>query len=435
VQEQEAMEIRPFRGWRYPGDSTASVTGRVAPPYDVLSQADKDALLAADPRNIVAVDLPHVPPKDVGPHEAYQGALDTLEQWKASGVLIHETLPAVYAYEQTYKWAGREYSRRAMICGVRATELGQGVIPHEHTFEGPKADRLKLSQYTRMQLSPIFGFYHEPSGNAAEALWAAAAGPPTIHAQLKDVTEKLWVVTAPEVIASVQMALRDVPVYIADGHHRYTTAMNHAKALRAEGKIDAEHEANFVMFTLVEQMDPGMLILPTHRVMRGLSPEFSVERLVKATPAFAWKRCSVDDMDLRDAGSWLHKYSPGAMAFIGAKPAEIWIGRLTDAGAMAAAAPDHSEAWRKLDVAILQKLIVDKALAPWRTDAFFIEYTPDAKTVLAACNHARAQLGVCMQGTPLEAVMTIANAGESMPHKSTYFYPKIATGMVLKPLE
>lgn len=429
------MEIRPFHGWRYNVEREGDISSLIAPPYDVLNQQDKDELLNHSHRNIVAVDLPHTPPQDVGPDEAYRRAADTLNEWKSSGVLRRDDSSALYAYEQEYSWAGKNYSRRAMICELRASELGTDVIPHEHTFPGPKADRLKLTEYTRMQMSPIFAFFSDPQSTVASLLWDAAEGRPHLQGQLRDVTEKLWVVTNEGVINEIVTALRDVPAFIADGHHRYTTALNYVSSLREAGRIDENHQANFVMFALVARNDPGLLILPTHRIIRELKEGFSVPGLLERLPDFSWQRCSVDDADLHDADTFLHKYGRGAMAFLGADPAEIWIGKLTNPQIMVELAPDEPAVWRELDVAILHKMIIDRALEPWRSDDLSVDYTPDGRAVLAACSSGRAQLGICLQGTPLESVEAVALAAASMPHKSTYFYPKLATGMVLKPLE
>ena len=426
------MEIRPFRGWRY---NLADVGDVIAPPYDILTAGDKRKLLAGSDKNIVAVDLPHVPPGQAGPDEAYQKAADLLRQWIADGVIHQDEQPCLYAYEQTYTWGGNTYSRRALLCSVRAAEVSGDVIPHEHTSDGPKADRLKLTEYTAVQLSPIFGFFEDKMGAAADVLWAAVTGEPDATGEMNGVTEKLWVVSASDVIRKITSALRDVPVFIADGHHRYATAINYRDALTAAGKIDSDHEANFVMFALVARDDPGMLILPTHRIIRKLSEDFAIAGLVSAAREFSWQRCSVEDADLTDTGAFLRRYGPGAMAFVGAAPAEVWIARLKDPEAMARAAPDQPDAWHSLDVAVLHKLIIDRALEPWRTPDLFIEYTADGRSVMAACESARAELGVFLQATPLEAVERVALAGAAMPYKSTYFYPKLATGMVLKGLK
>jgi len=428
------VDIRPFRGWRFCAEADGDVSALIAPPYDVLTADDKQQLLARSDRNIVAVDLPHVPPKEAGPQEVYQQAAARLERWKADGVIRREDRPALYVYEQTFSWAGKTYIRRALLGGVRATELGQDVIPHEHTFAGPKADRLKLTQCTGMQLSPIFGFYTDADRAVSILLSEAAAGPPDLHGTLGDVGEKLWAVTDEDVIARIAALLADVPVFIADGHHRYTTAMNYRDSLPAAASDD-DHPAHFVMFALVARDDPGLQVLPTHRIVYDLAPSFSIDKLVEAAGAFAWQRCGLAEADLADAGAFLQRYGTHAMGLLGADPAAIRIATLRDSQAMVAAAPDELEVWRDLDVAILHKLIVDRALKPWRMEETRIEYTPDARAALAACRSGQAQLAVCLQPTPLEAVEQIALAGAAMPHKSTYFYPKLATGMVLKPVE
>ncbi|MDP7162539.1 MAG: DUF1015 domain-containing protein [Phycisphaerae bacterium] len=429
------MDIRAFRGWRYRMSDDRDVSTLIAPPYDVVSAGCKRALLAGCERNIVAVDLPHVPPEQAGPDRAYARAAETLDQWKAGGLLVQDERPCVYLYQQTYTWAGKTHTRRAIICGLRVTESGRDVIPHEHTFDGPKADRLKLTEHTRMQLSPIFAFYRDPRGQVADLLARPAEAAPSAHGRLDGVDQSIWAVSEPDVIASIAEVLRDSPIYIADGHHRYTTAVNYADALRESGQIDADHEANFVMFALVAQDDPGLLVLPTHRIVRDLESDFTLGALMDRAAAFHWRPCEPAEVDLADADAFLRPHGAGAMAVIGPRAKESWIARLKDASAMVAAAPDQCEPWRRLDVAALHRLILAEALAPWRRGELSIDYTPDGAEVLAACADGRAQLGLCLQRTPLAAVVDVADAGAVMPHKSTYFYPKLATGMVLKPLE
>ena len=428
------MEIRAFKGWRFTPEGSDDISNFIAPPYDVLTADDKQALLDNCENNVVGVDLPYVPPKRVGPDEVYAKAAAKIKEWQASGLLSQDDAACIYVYEQTYSWAGKSYTRRAMLCGVRATEFGVDVIPHEHTFAGPKADRLKLTKYTNMQLSPIFGFYNDPEQQITKILETAAEEVPQATGVLESVEQKLWRISDPQAIASIVAILDNEPAYIADGHHRYSTAAKYAKALREAGTIDENHEANFVMFALVAGDDPGLLVLPTHRVIKKLTEEFSLDVLRDVLDMFEWTKYEGDKPDLSDADGFLKPYGDGAMALIGPKGADIWIIRLDNREAMTDAATDECQAWRDLDVAILHTLVFN-AVKPWcKTEELTVEYTPDGDKALAACKAGKASLAIVMQGTPLQAVVDIADAGASMPHKSTYFYPKLATGLVFKPL-
>lgn len=426
------MEINPFCGWRFAGKD---LSGFLAPPYDVLSAEQKQRLLAGCERNIVAVDLPHVPPKEAGPDSVYAAAARQLAQWQADGTLVQDAAPAVYVYDQTYTWAGRTHTRRALLAGVRATPLGadQDVIPHEHTFAGPKADRLKLTQHTRMQLSPIFGFYQDPQGRVASLLAGQTERRPDARGVLEDVKQQLWVMDDPDAVTQLAAALKTTPAFIADGHHRYTTAMNYRDQLLAAGRIDDRHEANFVLFALVARDDPGLLVLPTHRLVSGLAESFSLDALIAAADAFEFQQVDASAADLGDADAFLKLFGPTAMGFLAGE--KMWIAALKNPAAMVAAAGDHSEPWRKLDVAILQTLIMDGALAEWKTDETFVDFTPDGEIARQAVADGKVQLALLLQSTPVSAVREVALAGDVMPHKSTYFYPKLATGMVLKPLQ
>ena len=426
------MDIRAFRGWRFAAED---LTGLVAPPYDVLSAAQKQELLAGNERNIVAVDLPHVPPKEPGPDAVYAAAADQIVAWQAGGALVQDDSPSVYVYDQTYTWASKTYTRRALLLGVRATPLGadQDVIPHEHTFAGPKADRLKLTQHTRLQLSPIFGFFDDAGGKVADLLAAQTDRAPDAGGNLDDVRQDVWVVSDADAVAALAELLKPTPVFIADGHHRYTTAMNYRDQLLAAGEIDDQHEANFVLFALVARDDPGLLVLPTHRVVSGLSDDFSLAKLMAAADAFDFQPLQADPAELSDADAYLRAHGPTAMAF--ADGDQMFLATLKPPPAMEAASSDHSDPWRQLDVAILQTLIMDGALTQWKTDDTFVDYTPDGQIACQAVTDGKAQLALLLQSTPVSAVQDVALAGDVMPHKSTYFYPKLATGIVLKPLQ
>ncbi len=428
------MEVHAFRGWRYAQGST-NADSLIAPPYDVLSLAGKEQLLAGSELNIVAVDLPQCPADKAGPDEVYAAAAKLLDQWKRDGVLVQQDTPALYAYQQSYTWAGKDYVRRAMICGVRGTELGADVIPHEKTHSGPKEDRLKLTQQTNMQLSPIFGFYNDPTGKASKLLWSAVGDEPIVQGRLNDVDEKLWAVTDSQVIAQITDILADTPAFIADGHHRYTTALNYRDGLAAAGELDPGHEANFVMFVLVPSDDPGLLVLPTHRLFNGLSGAITAEAVTEVAPQFAWTKHDRSAMSAGDVEAVLAKAGQKVIGLIDAATKDLWIGKLTDRQAMAEAAPEQIQAWRDLDVSILQKLIIEKAFNQFKTGQFGFSYTAKTVEAIESCDSGSVQLAALLVGVPLKAVEQIGQAGAYMPQKSTYFYPKVATGMVLKPLK
>ncbi|NLF32354.1 MAG: DUF1015 domain-containing protein [Planctomycetes bacterium] len=426
------MDLRPFRGWHYTGD----VSRRIAPPYDILQPSDKAALLDGCADNIVAVDLPHVPPVGVGPDALYDAAAARLKAMKAAGTLVRDDRPALYAYSQTYTWAGRTYTRRAMMCGVRATELYEGVWPHEKTFPGPKADRLKLTEATRMQLSPIFGVFNDP-GDVSATLWGAAEGAePFARGRLRGVDEAIWAVTDPDVIAAVRAAMAEVPVFIADGHHRYTTALNYRNALRDRGAIDDDHEANFVLFTLVPADDPGLLILPTHRLVGGITDGYDCAALMAETAdAVEWRSVPLTDALIQTPDEALAAFGPGAMAFLDAGGEQAHVARLADPSVMAALAPDQPQVWRDLDVAILHKLFLEQHILQHAPADTHLGYTARGAEVMEGLASGRYSLAAILRGTPLQSVIDVALARTVMPHKSTFFYPKLATGMVLKPLE
>ena len=422
------MDIKPFQGWRYAA-ADGNVGDRIAPPYDILSQADKAALLARDERNIVAVDLPHCPPAEVGPDSAYRAAAETLAAWQVDGTMVREGRPALYAYRQDFTWAGRSYQRRAIVAAVRLAAFGEGVWPHEKTFAGPKADRLKLNRATGMQLSPIFGFY-EDAPAAAEALFAAVANrPPDLHGELGGVRQRLWAVCDETPVARVREELGGKDLFIADGHHRYTTALNYREEL---GDLPADHPANFAMFVLAAMDDPGLIILPTHRLIRGLR-DFDPRRLaVQARGVLDFAPVELSPEDVADADRFLSPHGPQAMA-MAVGPA-AWVVTLRDVAVMSQVAPEALPAVRELGVSILHRLVIDRYLADCKTNEMMIDYMADGPAALAAVRAGRADAAFFLPATPLETVAAVARAGGVMPHKSTYFYPKPATGMVLYPL-
>ncbi len=439
-------DIQPLAAIRYP---QTEQTALVSPPYDVLSSADKQQLLARNPHNIVAVDLPHVPPRNAGPLEVYRQAAQTLENWMNQGVLRRDGTPALYPYAQRYTYDGQTYHRRGLFCRVRLEEFGpRGTIhPHEQTFSGPKEDRLLLMRATRANLSPVFGLYDDAANAVTGILFAAVANQaPMAQAQFpsqdvqSQVISELWSVTDPEVIAAVRQALREKHLYIADGHHRYSTCLNYRAEITAQhgAALPPDHPAQLALFVLIAMQDPGLIVLPTHRVVGNISG-FTMDAFLQAA---AGKLQPMEDtisgLEIDTLEKRLKEYGAHAMGVYDPQIDRVVVVRPVDHDPLAKISSDpvlagKSAAWRQLDMAILQHLVFDRVVAP----AFAGERTLHwafphvAHEVREMCRSGQFQAGFLLQPTPLESVRQLCNAHELMPQKSTFFYPKLATGMVL----
>lgn len=411
-------EIRPFRALRFDfarfGGDLSNV---IAPPYDVLDQADKDALLARNSHNIVAIDLPHIPPKDEGPPEAYHNARSTLDTWLKQGVIVREGEPALYLYHQSFRHEGREVTRKQLITTLRLHDFGEGIVlPHEKTFGGPKADRLALTKQVRCNLSPVFGLFTDPDAAVEKAFTTVAKARPDAVATLDGVKDAVWVVTDPDIIRRVCTILATKKVFIADGHHRYTTALNYRDHLAAtSGRLPADHPARYVMIVLASMDDPGCVIQGYSRVLVGEG--VNAESLVSAWAQGA-ETCAEDNADL--------------VLFDGATQ-EITCVRFTNRPILAALAPERHPTWHGLDVAYLHTYLIDKLATAQFPAGLEVRYV---KSQAAARQMAEDTQGVAVfpKPTPMAQLRAVSEAGELMPQKSTYFFPKLSTGWTIHQL-
>jgi uncharacterized protein (DUF1015 family) len=441
-------QIRPIPAVQYASVAAAAgdITRLIAPPYDVLDERSKAQLLKNSKHNIVAVDLPFLPPKTVGPDEVYRQAGERYRKWLKSKVLFRRETPALFAYQQTYTVADRTFKRRGLIANVRTQTFGPapdgkgGVWPHEQTFAAAKEDRLKLMRATRAQLSPIFGIFSDEDGRIGALLNRVTDGPPSASGATAGdgVLHEIWAIDTDQDIGRFTETFAGIDVFIADGHHRYNTALNYRNELVAEqGELPEDHPANGCLFVMVSMQDPGMIVLPTHRVLGGMNG-FSMARLREVAgdklniATFAGNDLSALEKALPDAG-------PHAMGLYDPSNADSPLSIATTLGRdpMKNTHRDHSAAWRQLDVAILQHLLVESICEPtfcageqvtWK----FPHSLDELKSIADGDGY---QLGVVMQATPLDSVRKISEAGELMPQKSTFFYPKLATGLVINPLE
>lgn len=431
--------LRPFNAIRYSRRDGSDVSNLIAPPFDVQDAASKAALQAKDPHNIVNVDLPHLPPKAAGPLEKYESANTTLEAWLERGVLIQDPRAGFYPYMQTYEHHGRTYHRKGFYALVRLSPFGAGhVVPHEKTYAGAIEDRFALMRATRCQLSPIFGLYNDPRRDVSSALYENL-GRPELSGNLDGIRHDLWSMTDAEVENKVIDLMGTKPIYIADGHHRYTTALAYQKELEEKngGPLPPTHPANYCLFVLIAMQDDGLLIQPTHRLIGNLG-WFDIDALLAAmgTNAEIVDTRQAPEMVAQWADEELPRRPAHTFGVYDGRTRRLYELRLKHADVLANLEPGQSESWRRLDVAILQRYLLDEIIQPNFGDGKEITkgYTANAATIIPQVDGGTYQIALLLQSTPLHALEELGKHNEVMPQKSTYFYPKLATGLVINSL-
>jgi len=407
----------PFRGERFAASSRLSAL--LAPPYDVLSPEQRAQLAARDPHNIVHLTLPEAPPGE----DRYLRAASQLAAWRKEGVLRADPADAVYAVAEDFPLpSGERRTRIGVLAAVRAESFEtRRVRPHEKTHAAPKADRLALLRATRANLEAIFLLAPDPDGALAAALAAVTRRPPAARAELDGVAMRLWVVADDEAERLAAAASRH-PLYIADGHHRYETAIAYARE---------NPRADRVLAFVVAATDPGLVILPTHRIIVGAGRDPA-----KLIPA--WREwfdvgrvapCADRIERLAELG---RQGTACIVAFPGGYDVTLVLKR--DAPLDKLPELGRTEAVRGLDVARIEALVVQYILSAG-TATPSLAYTADAHAAFEAVRNGRAAAAVLLNPTRVEQVFAVADAGGVMPPKSTYFVPKVASGLVIKRAE
>jgi uncharacterized protein (DUF1015 family) len=451
-------DIQAFHGIRYDLGHVGSLSNVIAPPYDVIDTELQTALYDKHPANVVRLILNRDEPGDNEHSNRYTRAARTYRNWQREGVLFAEAQPAIYVYHQVFTEGGVTYTRRGFMARTRLERFGEGTIyPHEETHGSAKADRLKLWTACRANLSQIFALYPDQENTAQNLLEAAIEGVAPLEAtDHLGVIHRIWPVTDVRVITEVIGAMGGRPAYIADGHHRYETACNLRDNLAAEHAargetLSADHPANYVLMMCVSMSDPGMLVLATHRLFRDLPPMSADELKQNLGDAFVTESAGNGPDHARSL--WEEIELEGDQTTLGLYTAkdDAWtIARLTDAGRsrMAEVATDHSADWQGLGVSILHRLIIDTLLD--RPNLPAPKYVRDIEEVVrglrdgdAAGRDAtgqqgsggRFELAALVMPATVEHIRAISSHGERMPAKSTYFYPKLLSGLVINPLE
>jgi uncharacterized protein (DUF1015 family) len=400
-------DVEPLRALHYDLSRVGGLQPVAAPPYDVIDAAQRAELVGRSPYNVVEVDLP----RNGG--DPYAHAADVLTRWHSDGVVVRDSAPALWALAQDYTGPdGEPRTRHGVFARVRVEDYGPGRIrPHERTHPGPKEDRLRLTRATRANLSPIFSLYDDPSNAAWGALEPHLQSEPWGEVTDEDSTvHRLWRVEDRQAIEAFQAALSGAELLIADGHHRYETARVYQQ--EAPG-------ADHVLMCLVALQDSGLTVFPTHRLVTDLDDA---------------KRAALDEAIERD---WTEE--PQDTLSIGYYDGERERTlHLRDFAIADAALPGKPEPYRRLDTAVLEALLLTGALGMSEDDISHLHGLDYARTIeeaKAKVDSGAADAAFFMAATPVDRVRDVAAAGENMPPKSTYFYPKVLTGMVFNPLE
>jgi uncharacterized protein (DUF1015 family) len=432
--------IRPFRALRYNTRDPLSVALVTAPPYDCIDPELQEELYRTHPHNIVRLILGKETPSDDEKHNKYTRAASLMAKWRNAGILVRDPQPALYFYQQEFEVDGKTYLREGFLGRVGLEEFGSGkIFPHEETMPGPKEDRLRLMRTTHANIEPIFGLFPDEA-NEVTALFRESTRCEPL-AQTVDgsgVVQRLFGCPDPRLVQHVQQLMADKPIFIADGHHRYETALAYKRELEAAGqKIGPDHPAAGILMLCVSMHHPGLAVLPTHRILSGL-PDLTTERLRKATEEhFEWKELVGAEATSPRVDRRLKESAGHAFGLWTRDTSKAFVLTLKDPKIMDRLAADHSQAWRRLDVAILERVLLKTDLPKAVADVsgLRLSYLHLTQQAFDAVHEDGADAALVLRPLPVQALQEVAAGGERMPAKSTYFYPKALSGLVLNPFE
>jgi uncharacterized protein (DUF1015 family) len=437
--------ISPFKGLRYNLGKVKDLSLVTTPPYDVISPSAQQEYYDIHENNIIRIELGKDFDGDNDSNNKYTRAGSSLNEWISNGTLNYEEKPALYIYEQDFSVSEWEIkTRRGLICLVKLAEFSEGIVlPHESTLSNAKIDRFSLMNATNANISQIFSLYNG-NGKVFRMLeyYVESKSPDIEYTNKEDINERVWIITDPAIISDIQSCFTNQQLFIADGHHRYETALNYRKKLATESSSHSGEESyNYVMMTLVDMDDPGLVVLPTHRALKDLQGYDSQEFL-----KFAEEYFHIDKIEFNK--SYHSLYIPEQIRVSLEQSGEFnksfgyydnsegwyYILALKDMSCLEKALSDKSPACRNLDVSILHLLILEKYFkidARNMASQTNLSYTRDIKQALEWVNSNTNQCAFFLNPTQVNQIKEVSLANEKMPQKSTYFYPKLTTGLVI----
>jgi uncharacterized protein (DUF1015 family) len=440
-------EIVPFRGTRYAQEQGRGLGAVLAPPYDQITQEKREELLRRSPHNVIHLTLGEERIGDGPGSNRYSRAAEAWRAWQAEGTLATDPHPAFYPLEQVFFAPdGRQLTRRGFLAAVRLHEFSEGIIvPHEKTLVAPKADRLEILKAVKANLSPLFGLYREEKGATARALSRAYEREPVHEGDTDDgVHHRLWRTDDPDVIAAVQALVRDQRIYIADGHHRYETTLLYRRLLdEAEPGLPADGGHRYVLMFLCPMSDPGLLIFPTHRLLYGLR-DFDLPRLIEALAKLFTVQELPESLHKAAGRAWavskLAEHAGGSASFlmISAADQKARILTLRNGAERQVAELPSNETLQALDVTILHSVVLQHVLGlspEAQENQENVTYVRDAGEAVSRVLSGEHQVGFLLNPTPMWQVEAVGDAGETMPQKSTLFYPRVPAGLVMRGID
>ncbi len=423
-------EICPFYGVRYNPEVVKDIASVICPPYDVISKDEQKVYYEKSPYNIIRLEHAMELPGDSSNDNRHIRASTTLNQWLKDRVLVTDHVPSIYIHEHTFTYQGIRKRRLGFTACVRLEPWEKRmVIPHENTVAGIKSDRLDLMRACNANFSPLLGLYEDPGQKIAKLLSVQISRKPVLDFTTNDEAHRLWVANEPEFIQRISHFLAPKPIYIADGHHRYETALAYQSEKRQNSPHVSGHEAfNFVMMTLVSFSDPGLLVLPVHRLVKGISAE-DMKRFAEELAAMF----HTESLPL-EGPTRLPEIKGAIARVVGLKEGVVTGLKLRpDVHVKTLMPQKHSDAYNRLEVSILQHLVLDRLATI--DSGVSIAYTPNIEAALNMVDRGDYQLAFILNPIALSAIKAIADAHDRMPGKSTYFYPKLPTGLVINLLQ
>ncbi len=429
-------DIRPFQGVHYNSAVVKDLAKVICPPYDIITPQLQQELYQRSDYNYVRIEWGREQPQDKDTFNKYTRAANTLKSWLEQRVLVADEKPSLYIDEHAFTYQGKSLHRRNLYCLVKLEDWSKMVVrPHEGTLARAKSDRLTMLWTLQSNTSPIMALYEDKNKAIGALLNTPAHHKTVFHSgNLNGESHRVWTLNDNEALNRLRSFLAGQPLYIADGHHRYESALAYQRERRStslQGVLEAPYD--FVMMTLVDIADPGLVILPAHRLVRGLAQSALEDLSGRLNAFFMIKEYPINKKSIVSQINSLLAGAETKFILCGLKPGKLLVLSVRDTKAIRPMFPAfHSEIYQQLDVSIVDHVILEELLGLTHEKAgAFLDYNHDVAEAVTKVLDGEYQLGIIVNPVKPEAVKSIADSGDRMPHKSTYFYPKVPAGLVL----